>query len=58
LETIYRLLPGLHVTFVEFAKAFERNLRAKDGAGHNPAAIDSPGSPRRGINRIQNPERR
>jgi transcriptional regulator with XRE-family HTH domain len=36
LETIYRLLPGLHVTFVEFAREFERTLRAKDGAGHNP----------------------
>jgi hypothetical protein len=33
LETIYRLLPGLHVTLVEFAKEFERSLRAKGGAG-------------------------
>ena len=32
-ETIYELLPGLHVTFVEFAEEFERSLRAKDDAG-------------------------
>jgi transcriptional regulator with XRE-family HTH domain len=30
LETVFKLLPGLHVTFVEFAQEFERTLR--DGA--------------------------
>jgi transcriptional regulator with XRE-family HTH domain len=33
LDTIFQLLPGLHVTFVEFAAEFERTLRAKNGAG-------------------------
>ena len=29
LESVFRLLPGLHVTFAEFAREFERTLRAK-----------------------------
>jgi hypothetical protein len=33
LYTILRLLPGLHVTFVEFAEEFERSLHTKCGAG-------------------------
>jgi transcriptional regulator with XRE-family HTH domain len=33
LYTILRLLPGLHVTFVEFADEFERSLHTKRGAG-------------------------
>jgi transcriptional regulator with XRE-family HTH domain len=33
LGTIFRLLPRLHVTLAEFAKEFERNLRAHGGAG-------------------------
>jgi hypothetical protein len=33
LYTILRLLPGLHVTFIEFAGEFERTLHTKGGAG-------------------------
>jgi transcriptional regulator with XRE-family HTH domain len=33
LQTIFKLLPVLHVTFVEFAEEFERTLRAQSGPG-------------------------
>jgi hypothetical protein len=33
LYTILRLLPGLHVTFVESAEEFERTLHTKGSAG-------------------------
>jgi ribosome-binding protein aMBF1 (putative translation factor) len=41
LETIYELLPGLHVTFAEFAEEFERILRAQNNPD-GPTTVPKP----------------